>query len=117
MKTGLKQANCRTWKQVTAKATGATSDPPNPLHLPPVTHSAGDTGTEGAQAVTAHAITGTGSGGGPAPHGEPGQASSGHSRACAPPVYLHPLAVVQQHVPQLLGDHVELPFLPFCGSS
>lgn len=27
--------------------------------------------------------------------------------------HLHALAVVQQHVPQLLGDHVELPFLPF----
>lgn len=30
-----------------------------------------------------------------------------------PRPHLHALAVVQQHVPQLLGDHVELPFLPF----
>lgn len=32
-------------------------------------------------------------------------------------LYLHPLTVVQQHVSQLLGNHVELSFLPFCSSS
>lgn len=35
------------------------------------------------------------------------------SPAPRPRPHLHPLAVVQQHVPQLLGDHVQLPFLPF----
>lgn len=39
---------------------------------------------------------------------EPAHASSGP--------HLHLLAVVQQHIPQLLGDHVKLTLLPFCSS-
>lgn len=34
-----------------------------------------------------------------------------------PGPHLHPLAVVQQHVSQLLGHHVQLPLLSFRGTS
>lgn len=32
------------------------------------------------------------------------------------PRHLHLLAVVEQYIPQLLGDHIKLPLLSFCGS-
>lgn len=51
----------------------------------------------------------------------PSDSSTGvQGPACAqsgPAPHLHLLAVVQQDIPQLLGHHVKLPLLPFCGSS
>lgn len=47
------------------------------------------------------------------------QSGPAPSHACAqsgPAPHLHLLAVVQQDIPQLLGHHVKLPLLPFCGS-
>lgn len=93
---------------------------PEPGHLPPRTQTVSDTLTG------AHRPRGLGCRG---LREHPGPQLQGQRRCRArcrgpqwqpvaspaprPRPHLHPLAVVQQHVPQLLGDHVQLSFLPF----